>query len=452
MIALTDVLTRVCREIEEEGGRPFLVGGCVRDDLLGVPCGDLDSEVHGLNPEALKTILARHGAVNEVGASFGILKMGGADFSLPRRDNKVSEGHRGFEVSCDQDIDLAEASSRRDFTINSLMMDAITGQLYDCHGGLGDLHAKLLRPTSDKFGEDPLRGLRGMQFAARFDLSAAPEQESLGRIEAAADEYHTLPRERVFQEWVKWAMSDHPATGLFFLADTGWLRVYPCLDNLWGLKQSPIHHPEGCVLTHTMMVCAAMANVCKREGVEGEDRIVLMLAALLHDVGKVSTTVYERGDWRSPGHDKAGVPIAEAFLQDIGCFPRITERVLPLISEHMIPVWIPLSKRASRRLVRRLQPATLQELHHLLEADNSGRHPLPPGPPEGADQLLRMVEDEVPNQTVPILQGRHLLKLGWKPGPDLGRVLKAADEAQLDGAFSDLDGAIAWVNREVAVE
>jgi tRNA nucleotidyltransferase (CCA-adding enzyme) len=444
-----DSLLRIFQAIADEGGQAYLVGGCVRDHYLGLPQGDYDCEVFKMDSDKLISILTRFGTPSFVGMSFGVIKLRGSegityDFSLARRDSKEGSGHKGFKVACDPTLTLEEASARRDYTINSLMYEPLRGEYFDFHKGVFDIKSGVLQATSSHFAEDPLRVLRGMQFAGRFNMRATiVTAQSASRI---IDEYKSLSKERVFGEWYKWAaLSVLPSAGIHFLMATNWLSLYPCLRQLVGLPQSPIHHPEGCAYTHTLLVCDAAAKIADREGITGEDRVVFLLAALLHDVGKVKTTVFERGDWRSPAHAEVGVPIAGAFLDDIGCFPRIKERVLPLVAEHMFAVWMPVTKRAQRRLVRRLGPVTLRELHLFMEADHSGRPPLPPGPPKGSEQLLQMIVEDVPQQATSFLKGRDLMTLGFKPGVEMGLILKEAGEAQLDGHFDDKEGALEWV-------
>ena len=235
-------------------GRPRLVGGCVRDWLLGLEPKDFDIEVAGIDFESLHRLLAPFGATNVVGRSFGVIKLrlaaGEYDFSLPRRESKTGAGHRGFAVSPDPQLSDAEASARRDFTINAIAYDPFTGTLIDPHGGQSDLRARVLRHTSPAFVEDPLRVLRAFQFAARFDYRLAPETAVLCR--SISDTFAELALERVYGEWEKWATkSTKPSSGLRVLEETGWLRHFPEVAALRGTLQEPEWHPEGDVFTHT---------------------------------------------------------------------------------------------------------------------------------------------------------------------------------------------------------
>lgn len=453
LIALPDALRRVLAETPELADA-VLVGGCVRDALLGRAVTDFDVEVRGLGLEPLADVLARHGATDLVGRSFGVVKLrlnDGAwvDFSVPRRDSKVSAGHRGFEVAVDPSLSPRDAASRRDFTINAMAWDPRSDEVLDFFGGRADLDARVLRHTSDAFGEDPLRVLRGVQFAARFDLIAAPETIEASRAIRGA--FAELPPDRVRGEWWKWAAhAVRPSRGLDFLAAAGWLGHFPELASTVGVEQDARWHPEGDVWTHTRHVVDAMAASARWRESDETTRVVLMLAALAHDLGKAVTSqrTVVGGDVRvaSPGHAEAGGPLGDALLSRMGMPAAIAERVRPLVLQHMAHLG-EATPRAVRRLARRLAPETIERLAVVITSDASGRPPLPAGEPEGLHALLASAEaarvaDAAPR---PLLRGRHLLEVGWTPGPHLGPVLDEAFEAQLDGAFADLDGARAWL-------
>jgi tRNA nucleotidyltransferase (CCA-adding enzyme) len=286
-------LRRVLAETPELG-RAYLAGGCVRDWLLGRAGHDYDVEVYGIGYERLVEALSRWGRVDRVGRSFGVVKLTVSgrttyDFTVPRRDSKVGLGHKGFEVAFDPELTPAQAALRRDFTINSLLYDPRRGELLDFVGGQADLRGRILRHTSEAFLEDPLRVLRGMQFAARFGLGAAPETLALcRRIRGSHGE---LARERIWDEWLKWAVrAEVPSAGLRFLRDTGWLAHYPELEALVGTPQDPEWHPEGDVFVHTGHCCDALAGLAEWQGLDATSRAVYMFAVLAHDLGKPATT------------------------------------------------------------------------------------------------------------------------------------------------------------------
>lgn len=454
---MNDILPPRLRQIlmeTPELDRAYLVGGCVRDWLLGAPVKDFDVEVFGVDYDSLIRALSRWGRTDLVGRSFGVLKLTVLqgetyDFSLSRRDSKTGTGHRGFAIQLDPSITPQEAASRRDFTINAMMFDLRRSQLLDFYGGESDLKARRLRHTSPAFREDPLRVLRGMQFAARFELQATPETLQICRDMTKT--FHELAVERVREEWFKWASrSVRPSLGLRFLFETGWLEHFPELSATVGVLQEPEWHPEGDVWVHTNHCLDALVDLPQWKTADETARIILSLATLLHDVGKARTTVQEvrRGQLRlvSPLHEVVSGDLAQTFLLRIGSFEAINRRVLPLVLNHMAQYDEPTT-RAIRRLSSRLHPATVQELVTVMTADASGRPPMPRGIPENVRAILQRAQElELESQAPkPILMGRHLLEHGMKPGPKMGQILQDAFEAQLEGEFQDLVGAWDWL-------
>lgn len=449
-------LNRILRETPELADA-FVVGGSVRDWLLNRPIKDFDIEVFGMTEEGLLKALHRWGRVDLVGRSFGVVKLTVTpgetfDFSLPRRDSKIAIGHQGFRVEVDPDLEPTVAAARRDFTINSMMWHPRRQELLDPYNGSTDLKNRVLRHTSPAFPEDPLRVLRGMQFAGRLDLTASSETISLCR--SIASTHRELAVERIREEWFKWAVqSTAPSAGLRFLQDAGWLIHNPELSAMVGQIQDPDWHPEGDVWTHTLHTLDALVSLPVWNTASPEQRIVWMFALLLHDLGKVGTTREEIRDGRiriiSPGHEVRSVPLAETWMGRMGVPLTLQERILPLIANHMIHR-TEVSPRSVRRLAQRLAPATIDELTAVLTADASGRPPRPRGEPPVVPLLLAESERQAitRNAPHPILQGRHLIELGWEPGPAFGNVLAQAMEAQLDGAFSDLEGARQWFSQQ----
>lgn len=441
-------------------GRPRLVGGGVRDWLLGLSPNDFDLEVAGVDFETLQRALARFGATDVVGRSFGVIKVRSAasgaeyDFSLPRRESKIGSGHRGFVVAPDPKLNDAEAAARRDFTINAIAFDPLTGEIIDPHGGQRDLAARVLRHTSPAFVEDPLRVLRGFQLAARFDFSLAPETAALCR--SIADTFAELPVERIWGEWEKWATkSTNPSRGLAVLEETGWLRHFPEVAVLRGTPQEPEWHPEGDVFTHTQHCLDALVGLSDWKNAPPARRRLLAFAVLAHDFGKPATTAHaeRRGKmrWISPGHEAAGAPIAEAFLRRIGAPLELDAPVRTLVAYHLAHHHGKegnFSDTQVRRLARKLTPATIDDLAVVMTADSLGR------PPLGSEEILKLIAqlrakaaslavgDSAPR---PLVLGRHLVALGRPPGPDFKPVLDAAFEAQLDGAFADEAGGVDWL-------
>jgi tRNA nucleotidyltransferase (CCA-adding enzyme) len=268
------------------------------------------------------------------------------------------------------------------------------------------------------------------------------------------DSYSELAVERVREEWFKWAeKSTVPSAGLRFLQECGWLDRFPELSAMAATPQEPEWHPEGDVFIHTGHCCDALARLPGWQTADSESKIVFMLAVLLHDAGKPVCTAEVERDGRqrivSPGHDDAGVPVAERFLERINAPIAIRKRVLPLVANHMAHVQ-EATDRAVRRLAKRLEPETIESLCLVMTADTSGRPPQPPREPDVV-RILRAkaeelrVKDAAPK---PILLGRHLIELGLPPGPAMGRILDQAFEAQLEGRFLDLEGAWRWLAEE----
>lgn len=438
--------------------RAYLVGGAVRDALLGLPPGrDFDIEVFGVNYEQLAQALSPWGRTDLVGRSFGVVKLNTGsdcqyDFTVPRQDSKVAPGHKGFEMEFDPAITPKEAAARRDFTINAIMYDPRARQTLDFFGGAADLRNRVLRHTTAAFAEDPLRVLRGMQFAGRFNLTAAPETVELcQRTKSACSE---LAVERVREEWFKWAQSSTvPSAGLRFLAQTGWIDHFPEIKSMMGVPQEPDWHPEGDVFIHTCHCCDALARLEQWRVEDAQSRIVHMLAVLAHDFGKPATThqAMKDGVMRiiSPGHEEAGADLAAAFLERMRAPQAVQARVLPLVRNHLFH-FQSMTDRAVRRLARRLEPENIQGLCLVMTADSMGRPPRPAVEPEFVRQLLARAHELQVRQKPPepILMGRHLIELGLEPGKMFGAILHKAYEAQLEGAFFDLPQAWHWLAAE----
>lgn len=431
---------QVAELLKAAGGHALLVGGCVRDGLLGIESKDVDMEVYGLSADDVERTLKQDFRLDTVGRAFGVFIVKGydIDLALPRRESKTGPKHTDFEVIGDPHMSAEDAAARRDFTINAISFDPLTEALRDPYDGVADLNARCLRHVSDAFSEDPLRVLRGMQFIARFDLEAAPETIEL--CQQLTPEH--LPSERLWEEWKKLILKGvQPSKGLLFLQACNWLPFFPELEALVGCEQEPEWHPEGDVWKHTYHCLDAYAR--HRIGDEWEDLIV-GFAVLCHDMGKpVSSFVCEKtGRIRSPRHDIDGVPIARAFLERLTRQKKIFEEVLPLVEQHMRPLALyrdGAGDTAIRRLAARVK--RVDRLTRVAFADKSGRPPIVVDDfPEG-DWLLKKatelaIEDSAPK---PLMLGRHLVELNVKPGPHFGKYLDRCYNAQLEGEFTDIE-------------
>ena len=447
----------IAKRVRTAGGRALMVGGSVRDLMLGAQeVKDVDIEVFGVPPEALKRIIGEKYPFDACGLSFGVLKIQHLDIdvSLPRRESKRGEGHRGFLIDSDPFLSVKEAASRRDFTVNAMYYDPLAEAFEDPYGGVGDLESRVLRHVSPKFAEDPLRVLRGMQFIARFDLRPAPETVEVCRgmtIEG-------LPRERLFEEWAKLLTKGNQiGRGLEFLRETGWVRYFPELKRLIGCKQDPEWHPEGDVWEHTKLCLDAFAR--RRLGDRDED-LVVGLAVTCHDFGKPATTRFDpvKGRIRSLGHDIRGKEPTLRFLRRLTNEERLLKEVPPLVKNHMRPyaMWKSKAKdSAIRRLARNV--VRIDRLIRVARADEEG-HPGGLTIDGSASEDLVWLADAAERLRIadaapkPILMGRHLIEMGYRPSSRFKDWLDACFEAQLDGVFSDLDGAIAYFREKLEKE
>jgi len=426
----------------------WLVGGCIRDLVLGRQPHDLDIEISGLPPGRLHTLLTEHFSVQFVGKTFGVFKLQGLpiDISIPSRLLTDNEPATGQLRQSDPDMDIDEALARRDFTVNAMAWDPDTLEFRDPFNGRADLDAHILRHISDRFTEDPLRVLRGMQLAARFGLTAAPETVAL----CSTLTQDGQPHERLWEEWKKLLLQGvKPSLGLQFLSDCGWLRFYPELAALQGCAQDPIWHPEGDVWTHTLHCLDWFALECTGNL---NDDLITSLGILCHDFGKPATTTTDYGRITSRGHDQEGAAPTRRFLERLTNQEDLINEVIPLVLYHLRPRAL-FDANASDSAVRRLakQVKRIDRLVRVARADHAGRPPKPfDGFPAGAWLLERArrleVEDQAPS---PLVTGRHLLELGMLPGPRLGEILDDCYEAQLDGLFSTLDEGLVFARTKL---
>jgi tRNA nucleotidyltransferase (CCA-adding enzyme) len=426
----------------------WLVGGCIRDLVLGRQPHDLDIEISGLPAGQLHTLLAEHFSVQFVGKTFGVFKLQGLpiDISIPSRLLTDNEPTTGPLRQSDPDMDIDEALARRDFTVNAMAWDPDTLEFRDPFNGRADLDAHVLRHTSERFTEDPLRVLRGMQLAARFGLTAAPETVAL----CSTLTQDGQPSERLWEEWKTLLLQGvKPSLGLQFLSDCGWLRFYPELAALQGCVQDPIWHPEGDVWIHTLHCLDWFALECTGNQ---QDDLITGLGILCHDFGKPATTTTDYGRITSRGHDQEGEAPTRRFLEQLTNQEDLINEVIPLVLCHLRPRAL-FDANASDSAVRRLakQVKRIDRLVRVARADHAGRPPKPfDGFPAGAWLLERARKLDVEAQApAPLVMGRHLLELGMLPGPRLGEILDDCYEAQLDGEFTTLDEGLVFARTKL---
>lgn len=447
---LLGTLRKIEQLVRRQGGRTWLVGGCVRDLVLDLQPHDLDIEIAGLPPGQLHALLSEYFSVHFVGKAFAVFKLHGLpiDISIPSRiliDERTSIS--GLVRQADPGMAIDEALARRDFTINAMAWDPDTRELRDPFNGRDDLKAHILRHVSHRFVEDPLRVLRGMQLAARFELTAASETVTL--CQTLSQDHQ--PRERLWEEWKKLLLKGRkPSLGLCFLNQCGWVRFYPELAALQGCPQDPVWHPEGDVWIHTLHCLDWFAT--ERSG-NDQDDLIVGLSVLCHDFGKPATTREDDGHITSRGHESVGEDPTRHFLQRLTNQPDIMDEVMPLIQYHLRPRAL-YDARASDSAVRRLarQVKRLDRLVRVARADHAGRPPKPfDGFMAGEWLLSRARQLRVEAQApAPILMGRHLLELGIGPGPEMGRLLDECYEAQLDGEFSTIEEALLYAKSKLS--
>jgi tRNA nucleotidyltransferase (CCA-adding enzyme) len=443
----------IATAVRAHGGRALVVGGWVRDRLCGRESKDIDVEVFGIEGPRLRSLLEPLGRVASVGESFQVYKIGDVDVSLPRRESKSGRGHRGFDVEGDPSMTVADAARRRDFTMNAISWDPLTDEYLDPFGGQSDLaHRRLRIVDPQTFADDSLRVLRAVQLTARFDLTMTDEARALCRAVPLDD----LPSERVWGELEKLLSAPRPSIGLSLALDLAVVqKLFPELHALVGCLQEPEWHPEGDVWVHTLQVVdQARLRV---DDLSRPHRLVIMLGAVCHDLGKPATTAFVDGRIRSIDHEERGVEPATAFLDRLNIHSidgyDVRRQVLGIVAQHLKPgMWFKAREEVGDGAFRRLaQKVDLELLARLAKSDCLGRAP-------GVfncdamdwflDRARSLGVEHRPPQ--PILMGRHLLELGVVPGRRVGEILKAVYEQQLDGSLSTLDEAIEAARRLIA--
>lgn len=324
----------LAKKVRDRGGCAYFVGGYVRDLVMGQAGKDIDIEVHGILPDELKKILDELGERMEIGESFGIFGLRGyyLDIAMPRKEKCRGRGHRDFDIFVDPYIGTEGAARRRDFTINAMMQNVLTGEIIDHFGGREDLKNKIIRHIdSVSFVEDPLRVLRGAQFAARFEFTVAEET-----IDLCKDmDISTLAKERVLGE-VEKALLKAERPSIFFevLREMKHLSLwFPELESLIGVKQNPKYHSEGDVWVHTMMVL----DVARKYSAYSSNELGFMFSALTHDFGKAICTEVINGEIHSYAHETLGLPLIERFMHRLTAEHRLIKYVLNMAQLHMKP-------------------------------------------------------------------------------------------------------------------
>ena len=420
--------------VAQKGGRTYYVGGFVRDALMGQENKDVDIEVHGISPAALEAILDSLGQRIAIGESFGIFNLKGysLDIAMPRKEAVRGQGHKDFDIFVDPFIGTEAAARRRDFTVNALMQDVLTGEIVDPYGGVEDLRRGILRHVnSGSFAEDPLRVLRGAQFAARFAFTLAEETMAL----CASMELTHLPRERIEGELKKALLkADQPSRFFEILRQMGHLdHWFPELKALIGVEQNPVYHAEGDVWNHTMMVLDQAAKLKDWAA----DPYWFMLSALTHDLGKAACTALADGTLHAYQHELVGQPIAETFLQRLTSERKLTEYARNMVALHMKPNTV-AGARSPVKTTNRMfdQSVDPKGLIALALADDRGRITQVPAANHEAFLLERL---EIFRNTMaqPCVMGKDLIQAGLRPDKDFTQILDHAHKLRLAGVPKD---------------
>ncbi len=463
-------LLRLCEAVREAGGRAMLVGGTVRDRLLGIEAKDFDVEVYGLEPDRLREVLERIGRVNAVGEHFSVYKLVfyrpardrnndsnlrssiaeatpkerfEIDVSLPRRESKSGRGHRGFVIKGDPAMTIEEAARRRDFTVNAILYDPLTDATVDPYGGREDLSNRVLRAVaSDTFVEDSLRVLRAVQLAARFAMTIDPRTVELCRTIDLSD----LPRERIWGEIEKLlTLTAHPSIGLNAALELGVLdKLFP---EIRALVEYQSADAASNAFEHTKLALDEAAKEAR--DLSKPTRIAVILATLCQHLSQTLATKIADGSSTSSGHDHGAVEQTRSVLNTLGLYGvggyDVRAQVLSLVREQLKPGEFYQAREKStdgdfRRLAQRVD---IELLYRVAKSCAVARGPASSTIAE--DWFIERaralgVEHGPP---APLLQGRHLIEAGYEPGPEMGRLLREIYELQLDGKVTTLDEALA---------
>jgi tRNA nucleotidyltransferase (CCA-adding enzyme) len=463
LITVPAGLDRFIAASRAHGAVPLIVGGAVRDALLrrrdggavALRSSDTDLELHGVSsPDRLLSALRPQFSVHSRGVAFEthVVRIETTDYEFTISQSDLPDH-----------LALRASAARRDLTINALAWDPASAELHDPVGGLCDLEKGVLRHVSDHFADDPLRVLRLVRFVALLGFEIAPETVQLARsLEPLAA---VLPVERVWNEFDRiFTGGVHLSAALSALRRTTWDSLVPELAATQGVPQDARWHAEGDVWTHLGLAADAAAAFAVRDDLSPSERRLSVTAALLHDIGKVTTTAVERASSESDaritsrGHESAGVEPAEALLARIGAPAELRRSVGPLIREHMVAVSVGEngpSASAVRRLMRRLAGPhgtgpTIAQWARVVDADCAGRGIS--AIPSRASAWLDVAERYGGAPSAPLLTGRDLIDAGVQPGARFSTLLAAAAEAQDSGHVNDRAAALDWLHARLERE
>ena len=429
-----EMARRIAYLVDEHGGTAYFVGGYVRDKIRQEDNKDIDIEVHGIYPRQLESILDALGERLSIGESFGIYNLKGytLDIAMPRKEDNRGSGHRDFDICVDPFIGTYKAALRRDFTINALLEEILTGKVIDHFGGLEDLDNGIIRHINDAtFAEDPLRVLRAAQFAARFNCTIADETlELCGRMDLSS-----LSKERVMGEVEKALLkSEKPSVFFESLRQMNQLSAwFPELEDTIGVKQNPRHHAEGDVWTHTMMVVDAAVKY--RD--EVSNPLGFMLSAVTHDFGKAICTEMVNGQIHAYNHETAGLPLVELFMRRLTAEKALIEYVMNMSELHMRPNVMAANNSAIKSTNKLFDQSVEPEaLACLALSDDIGKIP-PQEDGSHADFFAKRLEVFREYMSRPYVMGRDLITAGMVPSERFSEYLEYAHKLRLAGVKKD---------------
>ena len=446
---LKDFATSIVQTLRQQGFQAYLVGGCVRDLLLQREPKDYDVATNA-TPQQVMGIFPETYAV---GAQFGVVLVPAPDSNVAstgaevtsksdavevatfRSDIGYSDGRHPDEVRFSRDPQ--EDVARRDFTINGMLLDPVSGEVLDFVGGRSDLQAGIIRTIGDpeqRFAEDKLRMLRAVRFAARFEYTIEPS--TFAAMQKVAAQIEVVSRERVRDELTR-MLTEGRARRAFLLLDASGLldHVLPDISAMKGVQQPPEFHPEGDVFVHTLLLLDNLPNPCA---------LTLAWGALLHDVGKPPTFRVAPDRIRFDGHVEVGVKMAERICRDLRFSNDETEQILALVDNHMRFGHATRMKEST--LKRFLRMPAFDEHLALHRADCLASHRN-----LGTYEFIQQKRAEIPAEKmrpVPLVTGDDLIAAGHLPGPRFREILAAVEDAQLEGRLPSRDAALEFVRRE----
>lgn len=444
MINLPVVLQTILKDLQSIGAKPIVVGGCVRDTLLGIPCKDFDIEIFLVDSlELIEKTLSKYGSVKLVGKSFGVLILSvdgyDFDFALARTEKKVGNSHQDFEVITNANLSFEEASIRRDFTINAIGYDYFEDKLLDPHNGINDLKNKTLKHIKDEtFVEDSLRVYRAIQFSARFGFSLDNRTLELCKKIVNSDELKYLANERVYEEFKKlFLKSEKPSIGFELMKDLGILKYFPELEALIDCEQDEEYHPEGDVWIHTLMTIDELSRIVSEQKIEDEYRILYLFYGILcHDLGKpFCTETTDEGRVTSHKHEALGVEPTISFLSRLTNEKKFIDIVCTLVKNHLAPFQLYLAESSLKAVKRLSLKVNIEDLCIVCLADCLGRDIKDKEKcPKATSWLLEKAKElNIQNEALkPLVQGRDLIALGLKPSKEFKEILDFAFDLQID--------------------